>query len=59
VANRSILRVYSGDMVLDLYTRAISDVYQDLFGEGSYIGKGYDVAAFDRYFEVAFPTTCY
>lgn len=50
VANHSIFsRVYSGDITLDLYTRAMSDVYQDLFGEGSYIGKGiYDVAAFER-----------
>ncbi|MEW5938320.1 MAG: glucoamylase family protein, partial [Chloroflexota bacterium] len=50
VANRSVFtRVYSGDVTLDLYTRAVSDVYQDLFGEGSYIGKGiYDVAAFER-----------
>jgi cyclic beta-1,2-glucan synthetase len=50
VVNRSVFtRVYSGDMTLDLYTRAVSDVYQDLFGEGSYIGKGiYDVAAFER-----------
>jgi cyclic beta-1,2-glucan synthetase len=50
VANYSLFsRVYSGDITLDLYTRAVSDVYQDLFGEGSYIGKGiYDVAAFER-----------
>jgi cyclic beta-1,2-glucan synthetase len=40
-------RVYSGDSGLDLYTLAVSDVYQDLFGEGIYAGKGiYDVAAF-------------
>jgi len=33
---------------IDPYTRSISDVYQDLFGEGSYIGKGiYDVDAFE------------
>ena len=33
----------------DLYSFAVSDVYQDLFGEGSYVGKGiYDVAAFER-----------
>jgi cyclic beta-1,2-glucan synthetase len=32
-----------------LYSLAVSDVYQDLFGEGSYVGKGiYDVAAFAR-----------
>lgn len=50
VANHSIFtRVYSGDAALDLYTRAVSDVYQDLFGEGSYIGKGiYDVIAFEH-----------
>lgn len=34
---------------LDPYTRAVSDVYQDVFGEGVYTGKGiYDVAAFER-----------
>jgi len=34
---------------IDPYTRAVSDVYQDLFGEGSFIGKGiYDVDAFER-----------
>ncbi len=50
VANRSIFsRVYSGDATIDLYTRAVSDVYQDLFGEGNYVGKGiYDVGAFER-----------
>lgn len=49
-ANRSFFtRVFSGDTGLDLYTRAVSDVYQDLFGEGNYVGKGiYDVDAFER-----------
>ena len=38
-----------GDAGIDPYTRAVSDVYQDLFGEGSFIGKGiYDVDAFER-----------
>jgi len=42
-------QVFSGDTGVDLYTRAVSDVYQDLFGEGIYAGKGiYDVAAFER-----------
>ena len=42
-------QVFSGDTGLDLYTRAVSDVYQDMFGEGIYAGKGiYDVAAFER-----------
>src|SRR6185312_4452191 len=32
---------------IDPYTRATSDTYQDLFGEGSFIGKGiYDVETF-------------
>jgi cyclic beta-1,2-glucan synthetase len=40
-------RIYEGERGLDLYSRAVSDVYQDLFGEGSFAGKGiYDVAAF-------------
>ncbi len=49
-ANASLFaRIFAGDVGLDLYTRAVSDVYQDLFGEGIYVGKGiYDVAAFDR-----------
>jgi cyclic beta-1,2-glucan synthetase len=42
-------RIFAGDTGLDLYTKAVSDVYQDLFGEGLYAGKGiYDVAAFER-----------
>jgi cyclic beta-1,2-glucan synthetase len=41
--------VYSGDSAIDLYTRAVSDVYQDLFDEGNYVGKGiYDVEAFQK-----------
>jgi cyclic beta-1,2-glucan synthetase len=49
-ANRTLFaQLFSGVTALDLYTRAVSDVYQDLFGEGSYTGKGlYDVAAFER-----------
>jgi cyclic beta-1,2-glucan synthetase len=49
-ANKSLFtRIFAGDTGIDLYTLAVSDVYQDLFGEGSYVGKGiYDVAAFER-----------
>jgi cyclic beta-1,2-glucan synthetase len=49
-ANRSgYARLYGGEPGIDPYTRAVSDVYQDLFGEGSFIGKGiYDVDAFER-----------
>jgi len=38
-----------GEAGIDPYTRSVSDVYQDLFGEGSFIGKGiYDVDAFEQ-----------
>lgn len=41
-------RVFSGPGGMDPYVAAVSDVYQDLFGEGSYTGKGiYDVDAFE------------
>lgn len=41
--------LFGGDLGLDPYTRAVSDAYQDLFGEGSFTGKGiYDVDAFER-----------
>ena len=50
VANRSLFtHVFAGDSGFDLYTLAVSDVYQDLFGAGIYVGKGlYDVDAFER-----------
>ncbi|TMH31240.1 MAG: cyclic beta 1-2 glucan synthetase [Betaproteobacteria bacterium] len=42
-------RLFCGEPGIDPYTRAVSDVYQDLFGEGSFIGKGiYDVDAFEH-----------
>ncbi len=41
---------------IDPYTRSVSDVYQDLFGEGSFIGKGiYDVDAFEQALGHRFP----
>ena len=40
-------RLFTGDTAIDIYGRAVSDVYQDLFGTGSFVGKGiYDVQAF-------------
>lgn len=56
-ASRSWLaRLLSGHTGIDVYTRAISDPYQDLFGEGSYTGKGiYDVDAFHAVLERRFP----
>jgi cyclic beta-1,2-glucan synthetase len=49
-ASRSrFARIFSGNTGIDPYTTAVSDVYQDLFGEGSYTGKGlYDVDAFEN-----------
>jgi len=49
-ANRSpFSQIFAMNAGFDLYSFAVSDVYQDLFGEGSYVGKGiYDVAAFER-----------
>jgi len=42
-------RLFAGEPGIDPYTRAVSDVYQDLFAEGSFIGKGiYDVDAFQQ-----------
>lgn len=42
-------RLFGGEPGIDPYTRAVSDVYQDLFDEGSFIGKGiYEVDAFER-----------
>ncbi len=41
--------LYGGDAGVDPYTRVVSDIYQDLFYEGSFIGKGiYDVDAFEQ-----------
>ncbi len=41
-------RVFSSRSGIDPYASAVSDVYQDLFGEGSYSGKGiYDIDAFE------------
>ncbi|HET7216254.1 MAG TPA: glucoamylase family protein [Terriglobia bacterium] len=49
--------IYSGETGIDIYTFAISDVYQDLFGEGSFTGKGiYEVDTFQRVLGNRFPS---
>ena len=55
--NRSrYARLWGSEPGIDPYTRAVSDVYQDLFAEGSFIGKGiYDVDAFERALQGRFP----
>ena len=50
------VRLFAGDAGIDPYTREVSDVYQDVFQEGSYIGKGiYDVDAFEQAMRGRFP----
>ena len=49
-------RLYSGHTGVDPYTTAVSDTYQDLFGEGIFTGKGlYDVDAFTAALEDRVP----
>ncbi|MCX5830020.1 MAG: cyclic beta 1-2 glucan synthetase [Deltaproteobacteria bacterium] len=55
--NRSrYARMWGSDAGIDPYTRVVSDVYQDLFGEGSFIGKGiYEIDAFEQALRGRFP----
>lgn len=49
-------KIFSEPAAVDPYTQAISNVYQDLVGEGSYHGKGiYDLEAFHGILEGRFP----
>ncbi len=56
-ANRSrFSAIASGHPGVDPYSAAVSDVYQDLFGEGTFTGKGiYDVEVFERATHGRFP----
>jgi cyclic beta-1,2-glucan synthetase len=56
-ANRSrFAQLSAGEAGIDPYTREVSDVYQDMFAEGSYVGKGiYDVDAFQKATAGKFP----
>ena len=50
-------RIFADPRGIDPYTHAVSDVYQDLFGEGSYHGKGiYELRTFHRLLSGRFPT---
>src|SRR4029079_6761386 len=50
-------RIFADPRGIDPYTHAVSDVYQDLFGEGSYHGKGiYELHTFHRLLSGRFPT---
>lgn len=56
-ASRSRLAsIYSGQTGFDIYSRAVSDVYQDLYDEAIFTGKGiYDVDALRQVLENRFP----
>lgn len=56
-ASRSRLAaLYSGETGFDIYTRAVSDVYQDLFGEGIFAGKGiYEISILHQVLDRRFP----
>lgn len=56
-SNRSwFSRIFSGYAGIDPYTTAVSDIYQDLFEEGSFVGKGlYDLDAFQAAVGKRFP----
>lgn len=48
--------LYGNEPGIDPYTRTVSDVYQDVFDEGSFFGKGiYDVDAFTHILTRRFP----
>jgi cyclic beta-1,2-glucan synthetase len=51
-----LANIYSGQTGFDIYTRAVSDVYQDLYSEGIFAGKGiYEVDTVHRVLERRFP----
>ena len=56
-AGRSLYsRIFSNGGGLDPYCTAVSDVYQDLFDEANFTGKGiYDVDAFSAAVDGSFP----
>lgn len=49
-------RIFAGQGGIDPYTTAVSDIYQDLFGEGIFTGKGiYDLEVFENVLGNAIP----
>ena len=58
-ARSRLAAIYSGQTGFDIYTRAVSDAYQDLYGEGIFTGKGiYEVATLHAVLEQALPAQC-
>ncbi|MGE5207163.1 MAG: glucoamylase family protein, partial [Chlamydiota bacterium] len=55
-ARSRLANIYSGQTGLDIYTHAISDVYQDLYGEAIFAGKGiYEVDTLHQVLDGRFP----
>ena len=55
-ARSRLAAIYAGETGLDIYTRTVSDAYQDLYGEGSYTGKGiYEVDTVHHVLDRRFP----
>jgi len=55
-ARSRLAAIFAGETGFDVYTRAVSDAYQDLYGEGSFTGKGiYEVDAMHRVLDRRFP----
>ncbi len=56
-ARSRLAKIWSGQPGLDIYARAVSDVYQDLYGEGTFVGKGiYEVDVLHRILDGRFPS---
>ena len=54
--NSRFAQIFANNPGLDPYSTCASDVYQDLFAEGSFTGKGiYDIDAFEQALADAFP----
>src|SRR5437773_7740819 len=55
-ASSRLANIYSGQTGFDIYTRAVSDIYQDLYGEGIFAGKGiYEVNIVHQVLDRRFP----
>lgn len=55
-ARSRLASIYSGQTGFDIYARAVSDAYQDLFGEGIFTGKGiYEVETLHTVLDRRFP----
>ncbi|HVJ08040.1 MAG TPA: glucoamylase family protein [Acidisarcina sp.] len=55
-ARSRLAAIYSGETGLDIYSRAVSDAYQDLYREGIFTGKGiYEVSTLHKVLDRRFP----